>query len=82
MNAEQIRQVLVEELRNLAPESDPQAVADNDDLRDTLDIDSMDFLNLVIALHRRLGVDIPEVDYRKLQTLGSAVAYLSSRVPT
>jgi acyl carrier protein len=82
MNAEQVRQVLIEELRNLAPESDPGVVADDADLRDALDIDSMDFLNLVIAMHRRLGVDVPEVDYGKLRTLGSAVAYLSARVTT
>jgi acyl carrier protein len=50
------------------------------DLREALDIDSMDFLNFVIAVHRRLGVDIPELDYPKLATLDGAVTYLKAKV--
>jgi acyl carrier protein len=41
-----------------------------------LDIDSMDFLNLIVALHERTGIEIPERDYPKLSTLDAAVAYL------
>lgn len=81
MKVEYFRQVVIEELRNLAPESEPESVADDADLREALDIDSMDFLNLVIALHRRLGIEIPEADYAKLRTLGNAAAYLAARVP-
>jgi acyl carrier protein len=40
----------------------------------------MDFLNLVIDLHRRTGVEVPETDYPKLATLDSAVAYLAARL--
>ena len=50
------------------------------DLREALDIDSMDFLNFVIAIHRRLGVDIPELDYPKLATLEGAMAYLKAKL--
>ncbi len=50
------------------------------DLREALDIDSMDFLNFVIAIHRRLGVDIPELDYPKLVTLDGAASYLMARL--
>jgi acyl carrier protein len=50
------------------------------DLREELDIDSMDFLNLVAALHERLDLDIPEIDYPNLATLGHAVDYLAQRL--
>ena len=48
------------------------------DLREELDIDSMDFLNFVIGLHERTGIDVPERDYPKLATLAGCVSYLSA----
>ena len=65
-----------EELGNIAPEMDLRTIDPAADLREALDIDSMDFLNFVIAVHHRLGVDIPELDYPKLVTLDGAVGYL------
>ncbi len=50
------------------------------DLREALDIDSMDFLNFITAIHHRLGVDIPELDYPKLITLDGAVAYIAAKL--
>jgi acyl carrier protein len=76
MNETDIRAVLQEELGNIAPEADFQKLDSTADLREALDIDSMDFLNFVIAVHRRLGVDIPERDYPKLVTLDGAIGYL------
>ena len=49
-------------------------------MREALDIDSMDFLNFVIAVHHRLGVEIPELDYPKLVTLGGAISYLEAKL--
>jgi acyl carrier protein len=80
MNEADIRTVLREELGNIAPEMDLQALDPAADLREALDIDSMDFLNFVIAVHGRLGVDIPELDYPKLVTLDGAVGYLAARL--
>lgn len=77
-----IREVIQEELSNIAPEVDLAGIDPGADLREALDIDSMDFLNFVTAIHRRLGVDIPETDYRKLITLDGAVAYLTVRLGT
>ena len=45
-----------------------------------IDIDSMDFLNFITAIHKRLGIDIPEIDYPKLITLNGAVAYLTAHL--
>jgi acyl carrier protein len=79
MNDLDIRKVVQEELNNIAPEVDLAAVDPAGDLREALDIDSIDFLNFITAIHHRLGVDIPELDYPKLVTLGGAVAYIAAR---
>jgi acyl carrier protein len=80
VNEAHIRTVLQEELGNIAPEMDLQKLDPAADLREALDIDSMDFLNFVIAVHHRLGVDIPELDYPKLTTLDGAATYLKSKL--
>ena len=63
----------------IAPEADPSALRGAVPLRDQLDLDSMDFLNLLIAVHQRTGVEIPEADYGKLATLDQLVTYLEAR---
>jgi acyl carrier protein len=80
MNESDIRKVVLEELGNIAPEADLQKLDPAADLREALDIDSMDLLNFVTALHHRLGVDIPELDYPKLITLDGAVNYLEAKL--
>jgi acyl carrier protein len=81
VSAVDVRAVVQEELGNIAPEMDIGAIDASADLREALDIDSMDFLNFITAMHRRLGVNVPEVDYPKLTTLNGAVAYLETRLP-
>jgi len=75
-----IRAAVKEELSNIAPEMDLAAIDPSADLREALDIDSMDFLNFITAMHRRLGVNVPEVDYPKLFTLDGAVAYFETKL--
>jgi acyl carrier protein len=75
-----IRAAIKEELSNIAPEMDLAAIDPSADLREALDIDSMDFLNFITAMHRRLGVNVPEVDYPKLFTLDGAVAYFETKL--
>jgi acyl carrier protein len=79
MNTAEIRAVVIAELSNIAPEMDIAAIEPDADLREALDIDSMDFLNFIMALHHKLGVDIPERDYPKFFTLARAVGYLEQR---
>lgn len=79
MTPEEIRQIIVDTLGNIAPEADASGLDPRADIRETLDIDSLDFLNFVIALHGRLRVDVPEIDYPKLFTLGGAVDYLMEK---
>ncbi len=80
MTPQEIRSAVVEALSAIAPEGDYERLRGDRPLRDQLDIDSFDFLNVVIRLHDKLGVDVPEADYTKLATLDGAVAYLASRL--
>lgn len=80
MTDAEIRAVVDEELVRIAPEIDVAQLAPAVALRDQVDLDSMDWLNLLVALHRRLGVDIPEADYATLVTLDALVAYLRARL--
>lgn len=66
-------------LKKIAPEANPADVAPGANLREALDIDSFDFLQLLIGLHEKLGVEIPEADYGKLTTMEALVAYLSRK---
>lgn len=76
MNTQEARALIVMELGNIAPEADYETLDSKADLREALDIDSLDFLNFVTALHKKTGVNVPESDYRKLLTLDGAVIYL------
>lgn len=80
MTEEQIRAALLESIVAVAPEVDVAALAADTDLRDQIDIDSYDFLQVLVGLHERLGVDVPETDYQRFRTLDSAVRYLAGRV--
>jgi acyl carrier protein len=76
----EIRQIVREALSNVAPEVDLNAIDPAKNLRDQIDIDSVDFLNFVIGLHKELGIEIPDADVAKLGTLNGCVAYLQSRM--
>ena len=76
MTAAEIKRLILDILGDIAPEADTAALAGDADLREALDLDSMDFLNFVVALHDRAGIDVPEADYPELFTLDSAIAYL------
>jgi acyl carrier protein len=78
MTDAEIRTLLQEELNNIAPDVDMASLDASADLREAMDIDSMDFLNFITAVHHRLGIDIPELDYPKLITLDGAVAYVAA----
>lgn len=79
MTDAEIKAAILDGLAHIAPESDPAELSPNENIRRALDIDSFDFLNFLIGLHEKLGVDIPEADYGKLNTLDEMVAYLAAR---
>jgi acyl carrier protein len=79
VTAEELKAVVLAVLKRVAPEIDEASVRPDVSLREQLDLDSMDFLHVMLALHKRLGVDIPEADYPKLMTIEGTVAYLASK---
>ncbi len=78
MTPAKIKSIIGDVLSGIASEADLSSVKGDEDLREALDLDSMDFLNFVIALHERIGIDIPEADYPRLRTLDGAVEYFES----
>jgi acyl carrier protein len=80
MTEAQIKQAIFKVLSQIAPEADLAMLAPDVNIREALDIDSFDHLNLLIGLHDELGVEIPEGDYGQLTTLTDIIRYLSARV--
>jgi acyl carrier protein len=79
---EGIRDGIIRALQSVAPEIDAATLDNGLPIREQVDLDSMDFLNFVIAVNEELGVEIPEIDYPKLVTLNSFVEYLTQRSPS
>ena len=80
MTDEQLKAMVLRVLGNIAPEAELDQLDPAVDLREQLDLDSMDILNLMIGIHDATGVDIPEADYPHMASLNDAVAYLRARV--
>lgn len=78
MTREEVKATVLRALGGIAPEADLESIKPDIAFRDQLDLDSMDALNFMIALHDALGIEIPEVDYPKLATLDGSVEYLLS----
>lgn len=74
-----IRARVLEVLCAIAPEVEPDKVDDDMLLRKQVDLDSMDWLNFLIGVHKQFGVEIPEADYRTLRTLADVVRYVEVR---
>ncbi len=75
-----IRAAVLEALADVAPDIEPTTLDSGRPLREQVDFDSMDQLNFVMALHSKLGVDVPEADYRALGGIDAAVGYLLRRL--
>ena len=76
MTREELTELLANQIGRIAPEIEFSKVDPSEDLRDAFEIDSMDFLNLVTALHERLNIEIPEKDYDQLGTVNAFLDYL------
>jgi acyl carrier protein len=73
-----LRSIVISVLTDVAPDIDAATIDPDADFLEQLDIDSMDFLNIIVAINERTGVEIPERDYPKLSTLNDAVSYLAA----
>ncbi len=80
MSNDEIKAMVLRELHRIAPEIDLAQLDPSIDLREQVDLDSMDILNLAIAIHEAIGIDIPEADYPHMVTINGAVVYLGGRL--
>jgi len=80
MNRDELSNAILETLTGIAPEIDAAALAPAKPLRDQVDLDSADWLNFLVALHARLGIDIPDADVAKLTTLERLVDYCAQKL--
>lgn len=80
MTDAELTAAIADAFQRVAPEADLSTVGPTAPLRDTLDIDSFDFLTVLVSLHQALGVEIPESDYGQLTTLDALRRYLRSRI--
>ncbi len=80
MTPEDIRGGVIATIQSIAPEVGADELAPDRLLRTQVDLDSMDWLNVILGLHQRFGVEIPEADYAQLDTLDHVVAYLTGRL--
>ena len=79
MDEKTIRDTIGRVLTGIAPEVSFEEIVPGKPLRDQVDLDSMDWLNFLVALHEQLRVEIPEADYRKLRTVDDLVAYIRAK---
>lgn len=79
MNSSELRGIVIATLQGIAPEVEAARLRDDLPLRRQVDLDSMDWLNFLLALHQRFGIEIPEADYAKLVTLADLVAYIEKK---
>lgn len=77
MTPEQVRDVTLHLLAEIAPEAKRRDLAVDEPLGEALGLDEIDVLNFMIALHETFGIDVPEADYAQLDTLSGCVRYLS-----
>lgn len=80
-DATAIEKAVIDTLVEIAPDIDPAELEPDVDLRQDLDIDSMDFLNFIIRLHERFAIEIPEEDYPRLSTVAGCVDYIRAKQP-
>ena len=80
MKDNELKTLILREIGNIAPETELDQIEPSCNLREQVDLDSMDMLNLAIAIHEATGVDIPEADYAKMASIDDAVIYLRTRV--
>jgi acyl carrier protein len=79
MKVEDIKKVIYTELKKIAPDTMPEALKPDENYREILDIDSFDALQFIVAIDEMLGINIPEEDYGKINTIQNLVNYIVSK---
>jgi acyl carrier protein len=80
MNREEIQNAVLDIIQTVAPDEDVSNLKPDVKLREQIELDSMDFLDIVMELRKRHGVHVPESDYKELATLDGCVTYLAPKL--
>jgi acyl carrier protein len=80
MTRDEIRQAIISIMQDILPDEDFSGVKPDEKLRDQVGLDSMDFLDIVMELRKRYGVEVPESEYPQLATLNSCIGYLEPKL--
>ena len=76
MTRDALRQAIIDILGDIAPDEDMSSLKDDVALREQMDLDSMDFLDIVMELRKRFNIEVPESDYQELVSMASCIQYL------
>ena len=76
MTKDEVREAIVSILKDIAPDEDIGSIEDDAVLREQIDLDSMDFLDIVMELRKRFNIEVPESDYQELVSMASCIQYL------
>lgn len=79
MNEAETKQHIFSILKTIAPDTDPEKLGPRENIRESLMIDSFDFLRFIVALDKQFGITTPEEDYGKIGTLENLLAYLAEK---
>ena len=79
MTEEEIKKTIFQLLKQIAPDTEPEKLKPEDNIRNSLEIDSFDALQFVVALDEHVGIETPEADYGKIATLKSLVNYIMKK---
>jgi acyl carrier protein len=80
MNEQEIKKTIFQLLKQIAPDTEPSNLQPDENIRETLDIDSFDTLQFLVSLNEKLGIEIPEADYGKITTLKTLVNYIMENI--
>ena len=80
MTEQELRSIIVAELKKAAPESEPAVLAPDENIREALDIDSFSFLRVLVGIGEQTGIEIPEADYGQVSTFAGMQGYLAARL--
>lgn len=79
MTADEVKQIVIDIINEIAPDEDTSDLKSDVALREQMDLDSMDFLDIVMELRKQHGIEVPEADYPQLASLDSCAAYLTPK---
>jgi len=79
MTEDQVKQIVIDIINEIAPDEDTSDIKSDVALREQMDLDSMDFLDIVMELRKQHGIEVPEADYPQLASLDSCATYLTPK---